>query len=57
LSDLTLNKEKTGMALNKYNESRLKSPFRKFYCLCNDLVCDNRLKLADMLNDLFHILR
>jgi hypothetical protein len=37
-----------------YNESRLKSPFRKFYDRYNGLVCDYKLSLAHMLNDLFH---
>ena len=37
-----------------YNESRLKSSFRKFYGRYNDLVCDYKLSLAHMLNDLFH---
>jgi hypothetical protein len=39
--------------LQGYNESRLKS-FRKFYGRYNDLVCDYKLSLAHMLNDLFH---
>jgi hypothetical protein len=38
--------------LQGYNESRLKSSFRKFYGRYNDLVCD--YKLAHMLNDWFH---
>jgi hypothetical protein len=37
-----------------YNESRLKSSFRKFYGRYNDLVCDYKLPLAHMLDDLFH---
>ena len=37
-----------------YNESRLKSSFRKFYGRYNDLVCDYGLSLTYMLNDLFH---
>jgi hypothetical protein len=37
-----------------YNESRLKSSFRKFYHRYNDLVCDYKLPLAHMINDLFH---
>jgi hypothetical protein len=40
--------------LQPYNESRLKSPFRKFYGRYNDLVCNYKLSLAHMLNDLFH---
>jgi hypothetical protein len=40
--------------LQGYNESRLKSSFRKFYSRYNDLVCDHKLSLAHMLNDLFH---
>jgi hypothetical protein len=40
--------------LQGYNESRLKSSFRKFYGRYNDLVCDYKLSLAHMLNDLFH---
>jgi hypothetical protein len=44
------------LMLQGYNESRLKSSFRKFYgrYTCNDLVCDYKLSLAHMLNDLFH---
>ena len=34
-------------------ESRLKSSFRKFYGRYSDLVCDYKLSLAHMLNDLF----
>jgi hypothetical protein len=37
-----------------YNECRLKSSFRKFYGRYSDLVCDYKLSLAHMLNDLFH---
>jgi hypothetical protein len=37
-----------------YNESRLKSSLRKFYGRYNDLVCDYKLSLAHMLDDLFH---
>jgi hypothetical protein len=40
--------------LQGYNESRLKSSFRKFYGRYNDLVCDYKLSLAHMVNDLFH---
>jgi hypothetical protein len=40
--------------LQGYNESRLESSFRKFYGRYNDLVCDYKLSLAHMLNDLFH---
>ena len=36
------------------NESRLKSSFRKFCGRYSDLVCDYKLSLAHMLNDLFH---
>jgi hypothetical protein len=36
--------------LQGYNEFRLMSSFRKFY----GLVCDYKLSLAHMLNDLFH---
>jgi hypothetical protein len=42
--------------LQGYNESRLRSSFRKFYDRYNDLVCDYKLSLAHMLNDLFRIL-
>jgi hypothetical protein len=42
------------LMLQCYNESRLKSPFRKFYARYNDLVCDYKLSLAHMLNDMFH---
>ena len=42
------------LMLQGYNESRLKSSFRKFYGRYNDLVCDYNLSLAHMLNDLFH---
>jgi hypothetical protein len=42
--------------LQGYNESRLKSPFCQFYGRYNDLVCDYKLSLAHMLNDLFHTL-
>jgi hypothetical protein len=37
-----------------YNESRLKSSFRKFYGRYNDFICNYKLSLAHMLNDLFH---
>jgi hypothetical protein len=37
-----------------YNESRLKSSFRKFYGRYNDLVCDYKLSLTHMQDDLFH---
>jgi hypothetical protein len=37
-----------------YNESRLKSSFRKFYGRYIDLVCDYKLSLAYILNDWFH---
>jgi hypothetical protein len=42
------------LVLQGYNESRLKSSFCNFYSRCNDLVCDYKLPLAHMLNDLFH---
>ena len=42
----------TGEGLQDYNESRLKSSFRKFYGRYNDLVCDYKLSLAHMLNNL-----
>jgi hypothetical protein len=41
------------LMLQEYNESRLQSSFRKFYGRYNDLVCDYKLSLAHMLNDLF----
>jgi hypothetical protein len=41
------------LILQGYNESRLKSSFRKFYGRYNDVVCDYKLSLAHMLNDLF----
>jgi hypothetical protein len=40
--------------LQGYNESRLKSSFHKFYSRYNDLVCDYKLPLAHMLDDLVH---
>jgi hypothetical protein len=39
------------LMLQGYNESRLKSSFRKFYGRYNDLVCDYKLSLAHMLNE------
>jgi hypothetical protein len=42
------------LMLQGYNESRLKSSFRKLYGRYNDLVCDYKLPLAHMLGDLFH---
>ena len=42
------------LMLQGYNESRLKSSFRKFYGRYNVLVCDYKLSLTHMLNDLFH---
>jgi hypothetical protein len=39
--------------LQGYNEYCLKSSFRKFYGRYNDLVCNYKLSLAYMLNDLF----
>jgi hypothetical protein len=41
------------LMLQGYNESRLKSSFRKFYGRYNDLVCDRRLSLAHVLGGLF----
>jgi hypothetical protein len=40
--------------LSDYNESRLQSSFRKFYGRYNDLVCEYKLPLVHMLDDLFH---
>jgi hypothetical protein len=42
------------LLLQSYNESRLKSSFRTFYGRHNDLVCEYKLSLAHMLDDLFH---
>jgi hypothetical protein len=42
------------LMLQGYNISRLKSPFRQFYGRYNDLVCDYKLPLAHMLDNLFH---
>jgi hypothetical protein len=42
------------LILQGYNESRLKSSFRKFYGRYNDLVCEYKLPLARVLDDLFH---
>jgi hypothetical protein len=42
------------LKLQGYNESRLKLSFHKFYGRYNNLVCDYKLSLAHMLNDLFH---
>jgi hypothetical protein len=42
------------LMLQGYNESRLKSSFRKFYGRYNGLVCDYKLSLAYMPDDLFH---
>jgi hypothetical protein len=42
------------LMLQGYNASCLKSTFRKFYGRYNDLVCDYKLPLAHMLDDLFH---
>jgi hypothetical protein len=42
--------------LQGYNESRLESPFHKFCSRYNELVCDYKLSLVHMLNDLFHTL-
>ena len=42
------------LMLQGYNESPLKSSFRKFYGRYNDFVCGYKLSLAQMLNYLFH---
>jgi hypothetical protein len=42
------------LMLQGYNGSRLKSPFCKFCGRYNDLVCDCKLPLAHMVDDLFH---
>ena len=42
------------LMLQGYYESRLKSSFRKLHGRYNDLVCDYKLSLAHMLNDLFY---
>jgi hypothetical protein len=42
------------LMLQSYNESRLKSQFCKFYGRYNDLVCNYKLPLTHMLDDLFH---
>jgi hypothetical protein len=42
------------LMLQGYNKSRLKSSFREFYGHYNGLVCDYKLSLSHMLNDLFH---
>jgi hypothetical protein len=42
------------LMLQGYNESRLKSLCHKLYGRYNDLVCDYKLPLAHMLDDLFH---
>jgi hypothetical protein len=45
------------LMLQGYNESLVKSSFLKFYYSHgNDLVCDYKLSMAYMLNDLFHVL-
>ena len=44
------------LMMQGYNESRLKSSFRKFYGRYNDLVCDYKLSPSHMLTDLFHTL-
>jgi hypothetical protein len=46
------------LMLQGYNESRLKSSFHKFYSryIYNDIVCDFKLSMAHMLNELFHTL-
>ena len=40
------------LMMQDYNESRLKSSFRKFYGRYNDLVRDYKLSLSHMLTDL-----
>jgi hypothetical protein len=42
------------LMLQGYNECRLKSSFCKIYGRYNDLICDYKLSLVHMLNDLFH---
>jgi hypothetical protein len=42
------------LMLQSCNESRLKSSFRKLYGPYIDLVCDYKLPLAHMLDELFH---
>ena len=42
------------LMLQGYNESRLKSSFRKFYGRYNDFFSDYKLSLSHMLTDLFH---
>jgi hypothetical protein len=42
------------LMLQGYTESGLRSPFCKFYDHYNNHVCDHKLSLAHMLNDLFH---
>jgi hypothetical protein len=42
------------LMLQGYNESCLKSSFRKFYSRYNDLVCDFKSSLANILNNLIH---
>jgi hypothetical protein len=44
------------LMLQGYNESRLKSYFRKFYGRYKDIVCDYKLSMANILNDLCHTL-
>jgi hypothetical protein len=44
------------LMLQSYNESRLKSSFRKFYGRYNDLACYYKLPLAHTLDGLFHII-
>jgi hypothetical protein len=41
------------LMLQNYNKSRLQLSFCKFYGRYNDLVCDYKLPLAHMLDDLF----
>jgi hypothetical protein len=42
------------LMLQGYRESHLESSFRKFYGRYYDLVCNCRLSLAHVLNNLFH---
>jgi hypothetical protein len=42
------------MMVQGYGESRLKSSFRKFCGRWDDLVCNCKLPLARVLDDLFH---
>jgi hypothetical protein len=44
------------LMLQGYNKSCLESSFPKFHGRYNNLACDYKVSLADMLNDLFHTL-